>query len=290
MARALHYAMLKSVNTIGQPIYGWVNNRRLTSTGGLTQRRLPQVLFLALIASIGLMETLHGSPPEIAPLPAVMKSVFKIQYGVNSGAAFAIEVDDKQYLITAQHVVPGITKDSDVMLINSEVQRNIIKVTPILCENTNVDIIVLVPPSILTDAKRVPATQSGAVLGQDVFVFGFPLGYYTAVEKNIVPFVGKGMISAIDDRDKSAMKYFFHTTAAPGFSGGPIVFIAQDSNAPKILGVISGFDTVDYPVFNGAVDTGLRGKVNPGIMFGYSIDHAIAAIRKQPIGPLISAR
>jgi len=224
---------------------------------------------------------------EIPPLNAVIKSVFRIQYSDKSGAAFAIEVDDRQYLITAKHVVPGITKDNQVTLNNSEDQVSIIRITPILCDNTNVDIIVLVPPNPLATPKRTPATQSGAALGQDVFVFGFPLGYYTSVERNIVPFVGKGMISAVDARDSSAVKYFFHTTAAPGFSGGPIVFIDQNDNAPKILGVISGFDTVDYPVYNGSVDTGLRAKVNPGIMFGYSIDAAIVAIRKQPIGPSI---
>jgi len=227
------------------------------------------------------------SASEMPPLAVVIKSVFKIQYGDKSGAAFAIEVDDRQYLITANHVVPGISRDSQITLYNSEAQLNILRVTPIPCDNTNNDIIVLVPPNPVATPKRTLATQSGAALGQEVFVFGFPLGYYTTVEKNIIPFVGKGMISAVDTRDSGAVKYFFHTTAPPGFSGGPIVFIDQRDGAPKILGVISGFDAVEYPVVNGAVDTGLRARVNPGIMYGYSIDPAIAAIRKQPIGPSV---
>jgi hypothetical protein len=223
---------------------------------------------------------------EMAALPAVVKSVYWINYADKSGAAFAIEVDERQYLITAKHVVPGIAKDGQIMLFNSEALKNMIQVTPIMCEDTNIDLIVLVPPVRLAATKYLPATQSSAALGQEVFVFGFPMGYYTSVQKSIIPFVGKGIISAVDARNPAGIKLFLHTTAAHGFSGGPIVSIDQNDNKPRILGVISGYDSEDYPVFNGAVDTGLRAKVNPGIMYGYSIESAVAAIRKQPIGPL----
>jgi len=228
--------------------------------------------------------TTHGA--DVAPLPTVVKSVYWIQYADKSGAAFAIEVDERQYLITAKHVVPGIPKDGQVGLFNSEALKSVIQVTPIMCEDTNNDLIVLVPPVRLNATRYLPPTESSAALGQEVFVFGFPMGYYTSVQKNIIPFVGKGIISAVDTRNPGAIKLFFHTTAAHGFSGGPIVSIDQRDNTPRILGVVSGCDTEEYPVFNGAVDTGLRARVNPGIMYGYSIESAVAAIRKQPIGPL----
>src|SRR5437016_4253756 len=59
---------------------------------------------LAFSCALSARNTLLSA--ELPPLNTVIKSVFRIQYGDKTGAAFAIEVDDRQYLITAKHVVP----------------------------------------------------------------------------------------------------------------------------------------------------------------------------------------
>ena len=80
----------------------------------------------------------------------------------------------------------------------------------------------------------------------------------------------------------------------PGFSGGPVIF--RTGADQRIIAVISGFVTEPAEVIPAVAKATTEKKpaqhqkekveANSGFMVAYTIDPAVEAIRKNPIGPL----
>jgi len=60
--------------------------------------------------------------------------VFFIKYGEATATAFTIEVHDEQFLVTAKHAVPNITKGAEISVFN-RIDWLKLKVTPSLPSN-----------------------------------------------------------------------------------------------------------------------------------------------------------
>jgi len=227
-----------------------------------------------------------------------------------------MEVDGRQYVITAKHVVAGLQNSQDVVtLCRSSADCTTLSVKIFRCDDP-IDIAVLAADTKLTVTYPLPAELKGIAFGQDVFFIGFPFGSYnysTIVGADSVPFIKKGIISAND-----GTRLFVDGNNNPGFSGSPIVY--RDLSHPneiifKVAGVISGFQNQPLPVLrpteirpdqitpedraasrlmesNGKVfrllDTGTVVQSNTGIVIGHAIDYAIELIRKNPVGFNIS--
>jgi hypothetical protein len=248
----------------------------------------------------------------------VYTRVFEIKAGGSTGSAFALDLDGRQYLVTAKHMVAGL-KPKDSLAIYENDQWSSIDVSVFLCDDP-IDIAVLVPPRVLTHADALePGLATSIFFGQDVYFLGFPYGLSMNSKhaNNAYPFalVKKGIYSA-NIEEEGVKVIILDGNNNFGFSGGPIVY--RDLNQSKlvfyVLGVISGFKPDFAPVVKPEVitpgediskieswrrvtiegqqqvlrDTGKFVLFNTGLVRGYPIEHAVKVIHEHPIGPKIN--
>lgn len=242
-----------------------------------------------------------------------------IEAGHFMGSAFTIEVDGRQYLITAKHLVAGL-KSTDTIRIrkSADEEWEAIQVQIFRCDEP-VDIAMLVPPKRLTVS---PPLETGAKirLGQDAFFAGFPFGVvFSKSGPNTtrpMPFLKKALFSAARD-EGDATVLFLDGYNNHGFSGGPIVYRDLDRTdfVFSLMGVVSGFRPELIPILqpkkievgedlstvepwrlttlpDGSraklVDTEQQVATNTGIVIGYGINPAIDLIKRHPLGPKVT--
>jgi len=221
----------------------------------------------------------------------VLYRVFLIKYKSTTGTAFTIDVDGRQYLVTARHVVPGIG-DQDKISIFHENKWKPMMVKPIRVTPKEVDIIVLIPPQQLSPTLQMEPTMGGLVIAQPVYFLGFPYKMYTDVGDLMhgfpLPFVKGGILSALDARkDKGYSILYVDGLNNPGFSGGPVVFKDLKSKEMRVAGVISSYKNHPDIVVNRNLKTGLTALSNSGILIAYGIAPAVEAIKARPEGPVV---
>jgi len=246
------------------------------------------------ISTIVVLTLFNSIPLHAEFLTAnILQRVFLIKYGDKYGSSFTIDVDNKQYLISAKHFLNKL-KDEDVIQIYHDSQWKNLNVKVLKCKKDNIDIIVLVPPNQLSPSFEIKPSIDKIILGQDVYFLGFP--YLLHIDpKDInnkfpLPFIKKGALSLIDSSDKEAKILYIDGYNNEGFSGGPIVFFNHKTKKLCIAGVISGYISKS---------SGIKYKKdkkesefiilqNTGIITGYCIDNAIEVIKENPIGPELS--
>jgi hypothetical protein len=221
---------------------------------------------------------------------------FWIEYKGKRGACFIIDVDRKQYLITAQHVVKYIQKSDTIKVFRNKqwVPLDVVLVgkcgdddkLPIYgSDGEEVDIAVFTPTAQLarTDLPLDP-TSVGLFLGQDAFFLGFPNDLYTLMDDFAIPFIKKAIISCKPDgKGVWYLDGFNHLS----FSGGPVVFAEPGSNEFKVAAVISGFMREDDPIFSKKSHDRYEDMIyrrNTGITIAFDIEHALKLIQENPIG------
>ena len=106
----------------------------------------------------------------------VIARVFQIKWRNSVGTAFAIDHYNKQYLITARHVVEGITR-SDSIEICHEQQWKHINVNLVGSGAGNIDVTVLSCSVGLAPPLTLVASPDGIAHGQPVRFLGFPFGW-----------------------------------------------------------------------------------------------------------------
>ena len=249
----------------------------------------------------------------------VLLRVLKIRAGDKIGSAFTIDVDGRQYLVTAKHMVSSL-KERDTVEIWVSDKWNPVRVDTFRCEGS-IDIAVLIPPQQLTSSFPLEPTMVGMQFAQDVYFAGFPFGVYSTDARNLslspFPFLRKGLISAQMKDPSGEMAIYLDGHNNPGFSGGPIVFRDLSQNNAwvfKVVGVVSGYQPELTPVLKPVKiksnedlskvdawrirtvdgqkvkyeDTDQMVSTNTGIVVGYGIDHAVDLIRKHPNGPKLT--
>ena len=242
-----------------------------------------------------------------------------IRAGAQTGTGFTLDVNGRQYLITARHIAAAL-KPEDTIDIRIGDQWSPLKVKVLLCDKP-VDIAVLIPPSQLTVSFTLEPDAAKFLYGQDAYFTGFPYGLSTN-GKNVnglypVAFMKKGVISATANED-GATVFFLDGHNNPGFSGGPIVYRDLNQGGPPVFyvaAVVSGYRPEYEPVLQPQelkpgepikpedeerivtrsdgkkmklVDTGQFVRLNTGIVRSYHIKYALELIRKNPIGPKVS--
>lgn len=214
----------------------------------------------------------------------VIHRIFRIRWGDFLGTAFTIDVDNKQYLVTAQHVVKGLTGKTQLGIFGNQDWKPL-DVNLVGHCTSGIDISVLAPAQQLTpsDLPIVPSSE-GLIYGQEVFFLGFPYNFLVDViftnEGYPLPFVKRATVSCFD-----ANVFLLDGHNNPGFSGGPVVFGAPGQIALKVAAVISGFKAVPEPVLNNGIPTTNLGYWhNTGIIVSYSIKYALELIQSNPIG------
>jgi hypothetical protein len=250
----------------------------------------------------------------------LLTRVLLIQVGDVSGSAFTIDVDGRQYVVTAKHVVAKVN-DNDSIRFRRVDGWTSARVRVLRCDDP-VDIAVLIPDKQLTLSFPLELGIIGLQFGQDAYFLGYPYGrlftdtnYITVGNRVTIPFVKKAVWSAISDAGDGAA-IFLDGHNNPGFSGGPIVYrpFDQPPYILKVAGVVSGYRpdfeyvlepkkitpnedlrdvepwrivTIGGEQFR-LVDTKQMVDTNSGIVQGYSIESAVNLIKKHPEGPKVA--
>ena len=214
---------------------------------------------------------------------SVIHRVFALKFQGNQGTGFTIDVDGKQYLITAKHIVKNIAGDDVSIEIYHANKWKLVKVRLVGHCDQDVDISVLATNIQLSPAYIMEPTPDGLAYGQDVYFLGFPYTKSASpMNRNFpFPFVKKAIVSWITD-DAPIVYLDGHNNK--GFSGGPVVFRQHGSNAYQVAGVISGYFGEKEPVVDENNIQRLIYESNTGIIIAYLLGDAVRVIESNPIG------
>lgn len=282
---------------------------------------MPKLLFFSVL----LVFCYSSIDSNAQVISNVYARVLKIRVGT-TGSAFTMDVDGRQYLVTAKHMVTGLKQEGSIDIYkDNQWVPTIVKV--LRCEEP-IDIAVLIPSNLLTLSYRLDPISGDQfiIMGQEVYFVGFPFGLSIGGVNmmnlnSLTPMamVKKGILMG-DSDEGEARKLQIDGFNNHGFSGGPIVFreirdMMNPTSNLYVLGVISGFipeflsvmtpekvkagdDTSKVEKWKivrlqdgqKAVlrDTGQVVASNTGIVIGYHIKHAIDLIRKNPLGPKVA--
>lgn len=246
-------------------------------------RALSALLVLCVAASLELAQAQ-------VPTSNVIYRVLRIKTPTDTGSAFTIEVDGKQYLITARHLLEGFGTEGEVDLW-MEGRWSRVRVRAIYPAKETVDIAALDPGRPVTVTFPLEPTAVGLTLGQQVYFLGYPYGLGTQEPAlpgfGEIPFLKGGILSAMDSRDPEANLLYLDGHNNPGFSGGPIVFWHSESRRFRVAGVVRGYRNEALPVLKkknlddprARAYNDLYTRANSGIVIGYDIRHIVDAIR-----------
>lgn len=283
-----------------------------------TGRRNAAALWLAVMLLCGLTANVYAQVTANA-----FRRVLLIRAGDVFGTAFTIEVDGRQYLITARHVVAALQPEDTISYLRND-QWLPVKVKIIRYDDTkDVDIAVLVPPTQLTVTFSLDPTLKGIKFGQDVYLLGFPFGIATSGASNAgfpLPYVAKGVMSA-EIHEQGVSRIVVDAMTNHGLSGAPVIYRDLDQQSSwvfRVAGVAVAFKrdatrvlrrlgevkadeitqeeiSKDRVVLQDghwfrAEDAGESVYLNTGIVIVYNISHALDLIRENPtlLGPKTS--
>jgi len=218
-----------------------------------------------------------------------LKRTFWLKDGNNIGTGFVIDVDDKQYLVTAAHVCSQAVKSGHLEIWHQNVWKNVpIRVAVYGDPNSDdQDVAALVlHKRIIAKDSPIVADGKGVYLGQTVYFLGFPYGLSSAIEQKDgypLPLIKAAVLSGNARGNK---EYFLlDGMNNKGFSGGPVVF-AHDNNMNdfRIMGVVRGYRSEELSISAGGQPTPLAALANSGIMICATIETVVDMIRTNPIG------
>ncbi len=217
----------------------------------------------------------------------VIQRTFHIKVGEQSGTCFAADVDGKQYLITAKHLVEDLI-GTNFILINHEKQWKAVETTLVGHCDGDIDISVLAPDVQLAPTYELTLTAGEIIYGQDVYFLGFPYGMTgESVPINFefpFPFVKKAIVSNLYFCNDELHTIFLDGHNNPGFSGGPVVFSRPNSIEYKVAAVISAYRYEIEPVYMDSKQSPFTYRYNTGIIVAHGIRHVFGLIDSNPIG------
>lgn len=269
----------------------------------LSRLRTLLLAFLAL-ASTALAQS--------APTTGVLSRTVMIESRYYRGTAFSVDVDQREYWITAKHILTGAkhppygsitdrTVSLRILDPGSETERWVSRDFSVLDAGSDIDIVVLAPkqPLINNPAPSLPTDSVGITFGNDCEFLGFPYGggwpAHIDGKWHWLPYTKHCFISTLNTGEQKI--WVLDGINNEGFSGGPVLY--GTSSYQKIFAVISGYVTEPAEVVSSAAvkkpakaNTTVKTpklehvNTNSGFIIAYDISWAIDAIHKNPIGPL----
>jgi S1-C subfamily serine protease len=223
------------------------------------------------------------------PTTNVIYRVLRTRSPAGTGSAFTIEVDGRQYLITARHNVKDLAAAGALELWIDGRWTPAAAARVFYPANGSVDIAALDLGRLVTLTFPLEPTSAGLTLGQQVYFLGYPFGMSTSGPPGFgeIPFLKSGIVSALDSRNPESAVLYVDGQNNPGFSGGPIVFWHAETGGFRVAGVVSGYRNEPLPVLrdkdlrdpNARAYNDLYTRANSGIVVGYDIKHIVEAIR-----------
>ena len=257
----------------------------------LANMKTALLTFLFAAMTCSLVHSQDAVPVEILGRTVPLRVVTEQGQMLSQGTSFVIDYAGKSYEITARHVLEGVRADHPENLqIRQGAEWKKLPVTRVLYPSS-ADVDIAVIETTIPGAKpyEVEVMHDGGslVFGQSVWFLGYPylegLGTkFRGDPATTIPFIKKGILSAIDASNPEAEILSVDGFNNHGFSGGPIVFYDFEKHKYYIAGVVKGYkyDQAETLVQGKSVPTDVL--VNSGILVGYSIIHAIDAIKNAP--------
>lgn len=212
---------------------------------------------------------------------------FRIKCGESTGTGFTIDLENRQYLVTAKHVVRDFGPEQPLEVFANGAW------TPVAAYlvghgSEDIDVSVLAPHAPMSPPNLpIEASSDGVVYGQDTYFLGFPYGVLSTVEfagtGYPLPLVKKALLSTF-----SGNVYLLDGHNNPGFSGGPVIFGRNQALPTNVAAVVSGYRFSPEPVFLDQAATALTYRQNTGIVIAYKIELALELVRENPIGALVA--
>ena len=247
-----------------------------------------------LFALLALSSDRAGTEPLITS--NVIHRTFHIKWMLSSGTAFTIDHGNKQYVVTARHVVEGLKSGDSIEIFHDNQWKSLV-VDVVGVGEDAIDVAVLACSIRLSPSHALLASSKGLVLGQGITFLGYPFGWDAGGEQlnrgAPLPFVKAGIVSAMELGDVN--RIFLDAHGNRGFSGGPVLFVlhGKRNNELRVAGVISYYPIPTLlPVVDRDGDTindesgapVAYVKENPGFVVAFDIRHAIELIDMNPIG------
>lgn len=204
------------------------------------------------------------------------------------GTAFTVDVDARQYLVTARHLIVDPYATTSLKFMHDNKWQDL-PVKLVGVGRTEVDIAVFATEMRLSPKFILEPTTKGMMIGQDVYFVGYPYKMWTNVGPALAgrpcPFIKKGTWSSSYDMGDGVRRLFVDAINNEGFSGAPLVFAPHGTNDFQIAGVVSKFKTEREPVRdNDGIETGMTVEYNTGFLIAYDISYVVELIRANPIG------
>ena len=239
----------------------------------------------------------EGSPCQDTPdtIPAeILRQTFQVRVNNRTGTAFTVEVDERQYIVTAQHLLGSANPQAVEMWISADGWRQV-PVEIVGIAKPPVDVAVLATNFALGSRSRVSVGVETVDYGQALWFLGYPFGLDFEPVPDFraapLPFVKAGILSGLRrvPNEKGLLEFFVDAAGNKGFSGGPLILRRRSANEGGIVtwhvvGVVTSRITHPVPLKNvsgtvvGSVD------VDAGILRATSIDAVTRLIRANPVG------
>lgn len=241
----------------------------------------------------------------------VITRVFMVASKYGRGSIFSVDVDGREYWLTAKHVLTGAEhppygsldiKSVSLQILDPMTQGEhwLPEQFSVIDPGKDIDIVVLAPPHTILD-KPLPSVtldSTGAPFGGDCEFLGFPYGggwraTFEDGKSSWFPFIKHCTVSALNK--ETAKIWILDGINNSGFSGGPVIF--QTGPSQKIMAVVSGYETElaqvnpsatrnDAPKLAKKASRNATVNLNSGFIVAYDVSYAVEAIHKNPIGPL----
>lgn len=192
---------------------------------------------------------------------AALFRTFMIQTSVERGTAFSIDVDNREYWITAKHLFTGVKSGPAGTFTEKRINASLLvpqsaddrghdqqwltDTFSVLDPGKDIDILVLVPSHLLLDFPVGFSLNSGTAgvgFGAECEFLGFPYGggwkaHLDSGKAVWLPYVKHCAVSA--QINEEVHVWVLDGINNEGFSGGPVLF--GTGTAQKVFAVISGF-------------------------------------------------
>ncbi len=218
----------------------------------------------------------------------VIQRTFRLKSGDRAGSCFTIDVENKQYVITARHVVCDLRVGAvaSVEVLHQDVWKRL-GVQVAWLSDVVTDVAILSPEIQLSPSHGLEHTTAHATIGQQVYFCGFTdlVPQVSAKINNGFPFavVRQGILAGMSFEDGEAT-LLIDGHNVPGFSGGPVVFQPPGQRDFRVAGVVSGYRFERKPVMCDGKDTGLYIEDNSGLVVAHAFKQGVEHVRANPSG------
>jgi S1-C subfamily serine protease len=233
----------------------------------------------------------------VVPTNALQRT-FHLQYQGATATCFTIDVQSRQYIVTAKHCLTGEGESQSAPgpeLVIDLQHAEAWKALPcrlVGLGEGEVDIAVLAAGQQLSPTYELSPSHAELFLGQDVYFLGFPFGeqaHAGALNNNFpLPLVKKACVSMFHLHLGRGPRYILLDGQNNiGFSGGPVLFARGGHGVvSNVAAVVSAYRAYTSPVYenDGKTKTSLVVEDNSGLVEAYSIDYAVELINANPIG------